>query len=46
VDAKKVKRCPDPVLDAPCDELKLLVEQTQAARCKIEAVVAALEKRK
>ena len=41
----KVKPCPDPVLDAPCDDLKVLVRETKAVRCQAEAIVAALEKK-
>jgi hypothetical protein len=45
VDARKVKPCPDPILDAPCDDLRVLIVQTKAARCQAEAIVAALEKK-
>ncbi len=45
VPANKVKRCPDVMLDAPCEDLAAVLAETKNTRCKLEAIVAALEQK-
>jgi hypothetical protein len=46
VPAHKVERCPNEILDAPCEDLRGLLTEAKATRCQLEAIVAALEAKK
>jgi hypothetical protein len=44
VDKKNVKRCPNELLDAPCEDLTGLLAQVKQSRCALESILKALEK--
>jgi len=46
VPAKKVERCPNELLDAPCEDLTALLADVKNTRCVLEALVNAIEKKK
>ena len=43
-DEKDIKRCPNALLDAPCEDLTEIVGEAKALRCKVSAILEALQK--
>jgi len=46
IPAKKVERCPNELLDAPCEDLTALLADVKKTRCVLEALVNAIENKK
>lgn len=45
VDAKSVKRCPNDLLDAPCHDLRAIIEESKQSRCALEAIINAVSRK-
>jgi len=41
-DVRDVERCPNQLLDEPCEDLEEILKQSKETRCKMEAIFAAL----